>query len=668
VDLEKAGTVTAVTDFLELTNTTNRATGAGGMIGTGTSILWKQYYYDAVTPAAVDACRIAYVTKADWTSSASTQDGYLSTSLACDGVLTEMLRITSDVTSEAFSLRDKEPLWDSDNERASMGMVDGEYATIGRSSKTTGGLRLTGASDSTTGIHIVSKTTNESATVSATILNSYIADGAGGLTSLADTSQLLSTRNNNVTRFAIYGDGEIQQHDPGVAHGMTDLLPTTAYSSYGPCDEDHPNYGGLQIIGASDELGPAIRMLAIGKYSCSVHSYMDILVGAASGISYTDITDDHYALRVVNNTSQLWGIYGDGDIVIGNGAAGHDYSITVNGETSDGTLTWMEDEAEWRTHSGTCRIGTSIFATYTNGGGSYLGAYAFSDTAGHCGVVELVHYRGTEASSTATQSGDVLGAIRAWGFDTNGSLGAQIRFEATAEWGTAEDTSDSPAKIVFSTCANGSGSLVDRLSINSDGTNDLGAIVAGNYSRFEADGTLTFVGTATVWNDANMGSLSLRTGGTAPDVVQWTDNLGAATGIYGLGFAINEAGGSAIEIPHDYKEGTDLVFHVHWGVNAAPTGTDYVKWQLKYSVCRGGVTTPPATTITVETAIATQYDHKRSDFTAITGTNFKIGDQFIFEITRVAADGDAFSGDAIVETVGLHYECDTVGSRTIAAK
>lgn len=33
-----------------------------------------------------------------------------------------------------------------------------------------------------------------------------------------------------------------------------------------------------------------------------------------------------------------------GDITIGKGAAGKDYSITVNGETNDGVVTWMEDE------------------------------------------------------------------------------------------------------------------------------------------------------------------------------------------------------------------------------------------------------------------------------------------------------------------------------------
>ena len=174
----------------------------------------------------------------------------------------------------------------------------------------------------------------------------------------------------------------------------------------------------------------------------------------------------------------------------------------------------------------------------------------------------------------------------------------------------------------------------------------------------------------TVYNDANVGGLALRPGVTTPPVTQWVDNLGANTGIYGLGFAaLDEANGS-IEIPHDYKEGSDITFHIHWGANDAPSGTDYVKWQLKYFIDAESTeaTTPPATTIVIETAYDTRYEHKRSDFPVITGTSFKIGDQINFNIKRIAAAGDAYAGVAIAETIGFHYEVDTAGSRQILTK
>ena len=198
----------------------------------------------------------------------------------------------------------------------------------------------------------------------------------------------------------------------------------------------------------------------------------------------------------------------------------------------------------------------------------------------------------------------------------------------------------------------------------------IGDLPGGNYFEIETDGTVEFNGDATVWNDANVGGLALRPGVTNPPITQWVDNVGANTGVYGLGFAVNDESNGSIEIPHDYKEGSDITFHIHWGANTAPSGTDYVKWQLTYFVDSETTeaTTPPATTIVIETAYATRYEHKRSDFTAITGTAFKIGDQLNFNIKRIAAAGDAYAGVAILETVGFHYEADTVGSRAIITK
>ena len=179
----------------------------------------------------------------------------------------------------------------------------------------------------------------------------------------------------------------------------------------------------------------------------------------------------------------------------------------------------------------------------------------------------------------------------------------------------------------------------------------------------------SFAASASQWKDANVGSLVLQTGGTLPGIVEWLDNDGDATGIYSRGFAVNETGSGSIEIPHDYKEGTDLVFHVHWGANDAPSGTDYVKWQVIYSITREETTFPDATTLTVESSYDTRYETKRSDLSpVITGTNIRIGDQVNFSLTRIAAVGDAYAGEALVETIGFHYEANTLGSRTIGAK
>lgn len=178
------------------------------------------------------------------------------------------------------------------------------------------------------------------------------------------------------------------------------------------------------------------------------------------------------------------------------------------------------------------------------------------------------------------------------------------------------------------------------------------------------------------WKDINLGAALLSLpAATQPDEVQVVDEVGANTGIYTWGFDINELVSGVFEMQHDYYEGGDVVFHIHWGGNAAPTGTDYVKWQLTYSIIRDSNTINAPTTIYAETAYDTQYEWVRSDFTTITGStggidggNILIGDQFFFYLKRIAADGAAYGGDALVATLGLHYQVDALGSSQMGSK
>jgi hypothetical protein len=90
-DIVYEGTAKAVTNFLALTNARN----AADMDGTGTAILWNQWYYDAATPAVADAGRITCVAETDWTSTASTQDSYIGFETALDGTVAERWRVAS---------------------------------------------------------------------------------------------------------------------------------------------------------------------------------------------------------------------------------------------------------------------------------------------------------------------------------------------------------------------------------------------------------------------------------------------------------------------------------------------------------------------------------------------------------------------------------------------
>lgn len=192
---------------------------------------------------------------------------------------------------------------------------------------------------------------------------------------------------------------------------------------------------------------------------------------------------------------------------------------------------------------------------------------------------------------------------------------------------------------------------------------------ASNYSHFEADGTLVFNGNATVWKDINLGSALLtKPAASAPDTDEFKDEGGNDIGVETYAFAPGEKVSGNFELQHDYKEGSDIAFHVHFQGIAAPTGTDKVKWQLIYTVAKTAETLDAATTIVKEVDFDTQYEFLRANFATITGTNFTIEDQFLFQLSRITASADEYGGDALIATVGLHYKLDTVGSRIVNTK
>lgn len=89
VAITDAGTATGNVDILTMTNTVN----AASMTNTRQTVLFNQWYYDATTPAIADIASIVVGTVGNWTSTGTTQDGYVSFTVAVNGTLTERIRI-----------------------------------------------------------------------------------------------------------------------------------------------------------------------------------------------------------------------------------------------------------------------------------------------------------------------------------------------------------------------------------------------------------------------------------------------------------------------------------------------------------------------------------------------------------------------------------------------
>jgi hypothetical protein len=260
---------------------------------------------------------------------------------------------------------------------------------------------------------------------------------------------------------------------------------------------------------------------------------------------------------------------GQTGVTIGYGRAGIDYTLTFNGETNDGVITWMEDE-------------------------DY---FALSDDL-LMNSTERVYFNDT--SSYIYDDGTNLQVV----------------------------------------------------------TNDDIKVTCGANKTIELQNT--------VYMDENFDPIIGR-GASAPGLV--TLDTSSIQVVAFDGTATTEQVSSTRELNHNYKEGTDLSFHIHWVPVNNNAGN--VKWQLEYWITDGdGPTVRASGTLTVTAAASgTAWDTTLSVFGTVTGTTFKIGDQISLRLFRDPTDvADTYASDAAVKTYGYHYQIDTLGSRQIGTK
>ena len=189
-----------------------------------------------------------------------------------------------------------------------------------------------------------------------------------------------------------------------------------------------------------------------------------------------------------------------------------------------------------------------------------------------------------------------------------------------------------------------------------------------NYAGFETDGTLTFNGSATVFDDLRVPISSAKLlGNSDPD---WETFVG---GTYALAFAdnVDQEVFFSCQIPHGWKLGSNLNPHIHWSPDGTDTGS--VTWKLEYAISDISGTFTSSTTMSATDA-GDGVDRKHQyvdlgdiDMSAYTETN-DVSIMLINRLWRDVDDGDDFSGDAFLLEIDFHYEIDTIGSRSEASK
>ena len=170
---------------------------------------------------------------------------------------------------------------------------------------------------------------------------------------------------------------------------------------------------------------------------------------------------------------------------------------------------------------------------------------------------------------------------------------------------------------------------------------------------------------STSWDDLRV-PVTATNIGTAnnPNFSQVLTNGAGSQGVYTYLFdaSAEEELLFNVQLPHAWKEGTDIEPHVHWFPTSADTGT--VRWGLEYTWSNVDGTFSNTTIIYInDAADGTVYKHQLADFAAISGTGKTLSSMLMCRVFRDAGHvNDTYTGDAGLLEIDFHHRIDSLGS------
>ena len=155
-----------------------------------------------------------------------------------------------------------------------------------------------------------------------------------------------------------------------------------------------------------------------------------------------------------------------------------------------------------------------------------------------------------------------------------------------------------------------------------------------------------------------------------PTLAQFRDNGAGSTGVFSWSFSavLEQELFFIAQLPHYYKQGTDLTPHVHWSPSDGAAGN--VVWGLEYTIRNPGISGafPLTQLITaVQAASGTAFQHQRMALPAISGVGILISAVLICRIYR-SMTGNTYGSAAFGHEVDFHYAIDNIGSNNPTSK
>jgi len=194
------------------------------------------------------------------------------------------------------------------------------------------------------------------------------------------------------------------------------------------------------------------------------------------------------------------------------------------------------------------------------------------------------------------------------------------------------------------------------------------------YTEIEEDGTLRFDGNAVVWDDIRIVPGVFDFPGIADPVLDNWQPGGAGATYKVWVFAQNDEVHTTVQLPHKYKQGSDIYAHVHW--TPRTRGNEEigktVAWKIDVSWANNGEVFPSSTTYDLtDTCTGTDNFHEMTSDIVLSGVDKRISS--ILEIRLYRDATDDWAGVLAAQLPALleldfHFEIDTAGSRESHSK
>jgi|GEM_PF-1664127 len=192
-------------------------------------------------------------------------------------------------------------------------------------------------------------------------------------------------------------------------------------------------------------------------------------------------------------------------------------------------------------------------------------------------------------------------------------------------------------------------------------------VVAASDLKVECGTERTLELQTTVYDDLRTPANSIKLLGSigVPSYAQFADDGAGSTGVYTYMFEPTDLNQVffTIQMPHTYKEGTDLLPHVHWSPQSTNTGN--CEWKLEYTIANIGDTFGDTATLSMlDAADGTINKHQVTTGATIDGSGMDISHMLVCRLYRDGGEGDdTFTGDAAFLEFDVHFEINTMGSR-----